>query len=263
MDHSLRKLSRGEARGLRAGDQHYSTYVGPADRWDFMGASQFRLLAALGLREHHFVLDVGCGSLRAGRLLIPYLNRSRYCGIEPNSWLVEDGIAAEIGPGLVALKNARFSESRNFEAEVFGELFDFILAQSIFSHAGPDMLLEALPRFKGALAAGGLVVATFLFDLEHPRLAVEKTGWTYPGSIAYRRETIGEMASAAGFAWRIIPWYHPSQTWVVFASAPENLPATDMDRHLSGAVLREPQFAASLGAGFESPSPTGRGHPLA
>lgn len=249
MDNSLRKLSREEARGLNAGDQHYSAYVGPAERWDFMGATQFRLLATLGLREHHFVLDVGCGSLRAGRLLIPYLNRGRYCGIEPNSWLVEDGIAAEIGPGLVALKNARFSESRDFDAGVFGERFDFILAQSIFSHAGPDMLRGALSRFKGALAGGGLVLATFLFDVDHPRVKVETEGWTYPGCTAYRRETIAELAASTGFVWRTLPWYHPRQTWTAFALEPEQLPATDLDRHLSGAVLRASEFSASLQIG--------------
>lgn len=249
MDNSLRTLSREEARGLPAGAPHYSAYVGPAQRWDFMGATQFRLLTALGLREDHFVLDVGCGSLRAGRLLIPYLNRSRYCGIEPNSWLVADAIAAEIGPELVERKNVRFSETGDFDAGVFGERFDFILAQSIFSHAGPDLLQKALTRFKGALAGSGLVLATFLFDVDHPRLKVETEGWTYPGCTAYRRETIAELAEATGFAWRILPWYHPRQTWMAFALEPEQLPPTHLDRHLFGAVLRAPEFSASLKIG--------------
>jgi SAM-dependent methyltransferase len=58
----------------------------------FMGATQFRLLTTLGLREHHSLLDFGCGSLRAGRLLIPYLLPGRYYGLEPNRCLIEDGI---------------------------------------------------------------------------------------------------------------------------------------------------------------------------
>jgi len=58
--------------------------VGPDADYDLLRALQFRLLCALGLREHHSVLDVGCGSLRAGRLPITYLAPGRYFGIEPN-----------------------------------------------------------------------------------------------------------------------------------------------------------------------------------
>ncbi|MHC4422967.1 MAG: hypothetical protein ACYS1E_20600, partial [Planctomycetota bacterium] len=71
---SVRDLPRDEAQQLRAGAEHYMAYVGPPDRYDLMGASQFRLLCTLGLRAPHRLLDFGCGSLRAGRLFIPYLN---------------------------------------------------------------------------------------------------------------------------------------------------------------------------------------------
>ena len=77
----VRALSRDEAKALPPGAHHYTAFVGRADQYDFMGATQFRLLTTLGLREHHAVLDFGCGSLRAGRLLIPYLNEGRYHGL--------------------------------------------------------------------------------------------------------------------------------------------------------------------------------------
>jgi cyclopropane fatty-acyl-phospholipid synthase-like methyltransferase len=62
-----------DASKLNPGDKHYKAYVGPPTQYDFMGATQFRLLCTLGLREQHKVLDFGCGSLRAGRLLLSYL----------------------------------------------------------------------------------------------------------------------------------------------------------------------------------------------
>ncbi len=34
----------------------------------------FSLMAALGLRQNNSVIDIGCGSLRIARLLIPFLN---------------------------------------------------------------------------------------------------------------------------------------------------------------------------------------------
>ena len=70
--------------GLKPGDPHYRAYVGPPEDYDLVAAMTFNLLTTLGLRQHHSLLDVGCGSLRIGRLLIPYLNRGKYFGIEPN-----------------------------------------------------------------------------------------------------------------------------------------------------------------------------------
>lgn len=57
--------------GRPAGDQHYRAYVGPPQNYDLISAMSFGLLTALGLRQHHSLLDIGCGSLRNGRLLIP------------------------------------------------------------------------------------------------------------------------------------------------------------------------------------------------
>src|SRR5690242_11872125 len=73
--------------GLGAGDPHYRSFVGPPERYDLLAALQFNLLTSLGLREYHSLLDIGCGSLRAGRLFMTYLLPGNYCGVEPEQWL--------------------------------------------------------------------------------------------------------------------------------------------------------------------------------
>ena len=90
--------------GLPAGSEHYRAYVGPPNRYDLIAALSFALLAAAGIRETHRVADLGCGSLRVGRLLIPYLRPGHYYGMEPNRWLVEEGIDREVGRDLVRIK---------------------------------------------------------------------------------------------------------------------------------------------------------------
>src|SRR5687768_2552037 len=134
-----RDLPLDEAARLRPGDGHYRAYVGPPDRYDFMSATQFALLHATGLREGHRVLDFGCGSLRLGRLLIPFLREGRYFGIDPNRWLIEDGIARELGYSAVTLKRPRFDTNSDFDCGVFERRFDFVVAQSIVTHAGADL----------------------------------------------------------------------------------------------------------------------------
>ena len=94
--------------GLKPGDPQYRAYVGPPEDYDLIAAMTFNLLTTLGLRQHHSLLDIGCGSLRIGRLLIPYLNRGKYFGAEPNEWLVDEGIRRELGETLVQIKHPTF-----------------------------------------------------------------------------------------------------------------------------------------------------------
>src|SRR4029450_11413927 len=90
--------------GLKPGDAHYRAYVGPPEDYDLIAAMTFNLLSTLGLRQYHAVLDIGCGSLRIGRLLIPYLNAGNYTGIEPNKWLIQAGIRQEVGQDQIRIK---------------------------------------------------------------------------------------------------------------------------------------------------------------
>ncbi|MCP4599186.1 MAG: class I SAM-dependent methyltransferase [Proteobacteria bacterium] len=114
---------------------NYRHRVGPKDLFDTVGVQQFVVLLEAGLRETHSVLDVGCGCLRAGRFFIVYLDEGKYCGIEPNHILLDNGIDNELSRGLVEKKRARFKKNDDFNLAVFEQKFDFVLAQSIITHA--------------------------------------------------------------------------------------------------------------------------------
>jgi SAM-dependent methyltransferase len=201
--------------GLRPGDPHYRAYVGPPEDYDLIAAMTFNLLTTLGLRQHHTLLDVGCGSLRIGRLLIPYLNRGKYFGIEPNEWLVEEGIQREIGKSLVEIKRPTFFFSDS-PGTILGVKvsFDFALAQSIFSHCGLDLIKDWLSAISGSLARDGALVATFLIGEED----CPKTGWVYPECVNYRPATLERAAADVNLRFEILDWKHPRQTWALFAA---------------------------------------------
>jgi SAM-dependent methyltransferase len=214
LNHPKRKAkTTGLALDLKPGDRHYRAYVGPPKDYDLVSAMVFNLLTSIGLRQHHRVLDIGCGSLRVGRLLIPYLNPENYFGVEPNKWLVEDGIANEIGMDLVNIKKPTFSFEGSMVAFSNSLNIDYAIAQSIFSHCGKDLIEKWLSQVSFHLKESGTLVATLLTDDDD----FDGDGWVYPGCVSYRPETMAVLAAKSGLEFRILDWAHPRQTWALFS----------------------------------------------
>lgn len=199
---------------LVAGDEHYKAYVGPPLKYDLLGALQFTLLSAAGLRAHHKLCDVGCGSLRVGKLLIPYLDVGNYYGIEPNQWLIDEAIQQEIGQDLLKLKAPQFDNNANFTLSRFGAKFDFIIAQSIFSHASGIQIKTCLKEVRQTLSQEGLFFATFIWAKED----YLGNDWVYPGCVGYRPNTIKDLAwTEFGLKMKPTNWPHPNgQNWAIF-----------------------------------------------
>lgn len=201
--------------GLRPGDSHYRAFVGPPQDYDLISAMTFNLLTTLGLRQDHRLLDVGCGSLRIGRLLIPYLNRERYFGVEPNEWLVEEGIKREIGEALLDIKRPTFFFSDSPAVLARTDMsFDFVLAQSIFSHCGIDLIGDWISGISRSLTPSGVLLATFLpAEKDDTRM-----GWVYPECVSYRPATLKRIAAEANLRFEILDWDHPRQKWALLAA---------------------------------------------
>lgn len=201
--------------GLKPGADHYRAYIGPPGDYDLVAAMTFGLLVSLGCRQQHKVLDVGCGSLRVGRLLIPYLNSQGYTGIEPNEWLVRDGIAREVGADQVGIKEPRFHYADNAH-ELIGEAcrYDYVVAQSIFSHCGADLLEMWVAEFSSLLSSGGTAVVTYLEDTKDS----DESGWIYPGCVKFTRRTLEDIARRHGLAFVSLDWRHPRQQWALLAT---------------------------------------------
>ncbi len=205
-------------KNLAAGSRHYRAFVGPPKKYDLVSAMQFNLLTFLGLREHHSLLDIGCGSLRGGKLFVPYLLPGRYFGIEPEQWLIEEGIKNELGKDLAEMKQPAFSNDDNFTLSIFGRKFDFILAQSIFSHASQPQIRRCLSEAAKVMKRTSVFAATFVKG-EEDYVGNE---WVYPGCATYTLERMIGLTEEVGLICRPIDWPHPNrQTWVVIVN-PEN-----------------------------------------
>jgi SAM-dependent methyltransferase len=200
--------------------KNYKGYVGPAYEYDLMGGRQFNLLFNLGLRENATVLDFGCGSLRLGRLLINWLNKNNYYGIDPNKWLIDNAIENEIGKEIIKIKNPKFSYNNDFESNIFNEKFNFIIAQSIFSHTTLPLFKSSLINFKNSLKKDGIICFTLVTSKIHGNENIDKNKdkkWLYPGCCVMDFDEIIKFTNSIGFC-TDIKGYHSKQTWFVFGN---------------------------------------------
>lgn len=233
---------RASDQSLQAGDREYTAFVGPPEEYDLMGATQFRLLTNLGLRHNHRVLDIGCGSLRAGRLLIQYLDPGGYHGLEPNKWLIDGAIDHQIGHDTLALKRPVFLHHDTFSTREFGIQFDYVLAQSILSHAGTDLVATILEGIALALSSDGLALVTFM-EPRLPAASDDVHGWVYPELVRYRPKDITGHARRAGLYSCRLRWRHPRQRWYALALRRDRLPWVAA-RWTEGRVWLTPYLSA-------------------
>lgn len=135
---------------------------GPSETFERDGRLQFIALVRRGLMPDDHVIDVGCGSLRAGYWLIHFLDRGRYHGIEPMGATLDIARAELLEPGLEEAKGAEFRTNDDFDLSVFGVAPRFVLARSIWSHAAKPQISALLQSFATVAAPDGLLLASYL-----------------------------------------------------------------------------------------------------
>ena len=203
----LSKLSEREQDelgvNLGAGADHPRAWVGPPFYYDLIGGMQFQLLMDLGMREYHRFLDVGCGSLRLGRLAMMYLLPGRYFGVEPNRAILERGCQMHFGEGLkksalLKARKPRFTYNSDFDFSFTDGPVDFVFAQSIASHTGPAMTRELLQSIASVSHDDTIAMVTFIRCIARSKSNLEE-GWFYPRCVTYTDDVFGSFAQEAGF----------------------------------------------------------------
>src|SRR5205807_88849 len=127
--------------------------------WEQIGRLQFDYLVSQGLRPHHYLCDVACGSLRAGIHFIRYLEKGHYLGIEKERLLIQVGITKELGEQLYNSKQPRFVISSEFEFAEFPEHADMAFAQSLFTHLPPPWIEKCFRKLRQWISASGVFYA--------------------------------------------------------------------------------------------------------
>jgi len=123
--------------------------------WAARGEWAADLLRREGLQPEQFVLDLGCGSLGLGRLLLPYLAQSRYWGFEQDRDLLFDGIAIELTRADIDPVKGHFIVNRTFDLSECPHRFSWVMASSLFSRLPLHSVVRCLANVLPALEPGG------------------------------------------------------------------------------------------------------------
>ncbi len=145
---------------LGVGMVGHRAYIG--GRWEEYGQLEFDFLVSRGLRPEHVLLDVACGSLRAGVHFIPYLDPGNYLGIEKEATLIKQGLAKELPPEVREEKQPELVVSGDFEFDKFSKQADYSLAWSLFTHLTGEDLEICLRNLRANVGPGHQFYATFL-----------------------------------------------------------------------------------------------------
>ena len=115
-------------------DWHRGTVRGTKAFWDELGKLQLDYLVEQGLQPEHYLLDVGCGPLRAGVHFIGYLEPGHYAGIDKRGDTLERARQVELPRYGVEDKAPNLLVNGAFEFTKLGQTFDYAIAQSVFTH---------------------------------------------------------------------------------------------------------------------------------
>ena len=192
----------------RIADMGHRKFVGggDAEAWYGIGMLQYNTLLRYGLKPNHKFLDIACGSLRLGQFLIPYLDKSRYFGLDAEPKLVEQGLKHEVADYFVDVKNPKFDFNFNFDFS-FIDNFDFSMAQSLFTHLTPNDIRKCLLNLRPLAHKNSKFLFTF-FEGDSSRNIYKNShanrDWYYS------REEIESFGRDSGWDIEYVgDWNHP------------------------------------------------------
>lgn len=191
----------------KVGHRRYVQYQDER-HWDELGRLQRDFLVAEGLLPAHYFCDVGCGALRAGRHIIPYLDAKHYLGLEKEAALIEAGLRDEVPATVVDEKQPQFVCSAAFEVEKFARQVDYALANSVFTHLTAEQIAVCLRKLRPVMAASGRFYATFIEVQEAvPNPSVSHDHMAY----FFTRSELQAIATQTGWSAQYLgPWGHPN-----------------------------------------------------
>ena len=183
---------------------------------------QLSFLQRRGLTSSSTILDLGCGPMRLGSVLIPLLKDGWYYGQDINANTIAYGEEVLRESGISEHAPYTLFSSEQFDLSLINRPVEIAFSNSLFSHLTLNSIYSALLQLDKVLSPSGVLYATFfLSDLgrswldPHPRNKWGRHFETFPHQDPYHYplKLLKSLAWQAGFRLDVIHDFgHPTQT---------------------------------------------------
>jgi 2-polyprenyl-3-methyl-5-hydroxy-6-metoxy-1,4-benzoquinol methylase len=155
-----------------------------------------KFLKKKGVKKHSEFLDFGCGFFRLGIVLIPYLNKLKYTGIDIAEERVQVGVKILEQVGIKKNEYTSIINKSNTNLnKILKKKFDFIYLESVVTHMPKRDLKELLFSFSKILKKDGSIFLTFIKGDTYKIMGIK--------DFIYSFSLIKEISAKAGFEAKI------------------------------------------------------------
>lgn len=179
----------------RVRDNGYKAAVGASEEnWETHGRLQFDFLRSVGLLPHHRLLEIGCGTGRLARQVVPFLSPGHYCGVDISCGAVMAALELAGIEGWIDHQPSFRYASQGPPSE---QRFDFLWSFSVFIHLPEDRTVESMRLAAGAMHAGSRFYWSYVAEPENRRTGVKQFRKTL--------KVYAACARAAGLDFKPVP----------------------------------------------------------
>ena len=191
-------------------------------QWLEFGQMQFDYLVKHGLKPADQILEIGCGNLRAGRLLIDYLDAGNYYGIDISAEILAEALNVLSDAGLQdKLPRLTLTDDLTLSFLPAG-YFNVVHANSVFTHCPAEIIDQCLANVGRIMAPDGFFDFTFY-------ASGDQDYQVHREDFYYRPETLLAMAERHGLNAQMLddwhdPWDHQPKMRLTRRASPLRKP---------------------------------------
>ena len=167
-----------------------------------VGKEFLTFLQKHGLRPEHRLLDYGCGILRGGLQLVPYLERGNYVGVDISRVRLDQGQDLMDGAGIARDRYSVVLVQDCSLRELEGETFDYVWAHAVLTHMPESDIRILLASLKNHMKPGGQFFFTF-FPSE--KLGADRPVADQVRDFYYPTEYLKGVFESAGYDFVVLP----------------------------------------------------------